>query len=374
MDTRSLISQGIQLERAGSGGAAKLLESQNSPDNHMNDSDGEVTEFASAYNSESTVDLTDQEAVERAINDDGSEAEATEGTEPKQEAASQDDSKRTVTVTDHKGKREITIDFNDKDKTVKAYQMAAGMRKFQQERDQAQQKLGSVEKDLTEYKTRFDKLEQIYREHGEDGLIRLLSDGKRNLDMVVQERASYAERRAKADPAELAQMDREELERRANSQVSKLEQRIKELEGNLTNTLTAAETQKMESVVHPAFDKFRFAGKLGSAEDEAMFDEMMWNRATKVFDSYREQGIALTPDLVEKEFKKQSVAMSRLVKTQVNDKVSKVIENKKDRAMETVQRQAVRGMTQSKEDKEARDMLVNGNISGFFKKFSGSKR
>ena len=87
----------------------------------------------------------------------------------------------------------------------------------------------------------------------------------------------------------------------------------------------------LESTVHPSFDRYRFADKLGDANTEAMFDEMLWNSALKRLEPYEEKGIPLTSDLVEKEFKAVSVALRKQINVQAEKKAAKAVAQRKRR-------------------------------------------
>lgn len=350
-----LITQAAQAERSGAGAESLVTDTPNNQPE-------EAAYAMVGDDTETSVDTSDQDVRSGEAAESGESAEAKKG-EPQQS----DSMKEEIEVTDQNGRRKITIDYADKEKTKKAYQLAAGMRKFQAERDQALKKLEPTEKELTAYKQRFELLETTWREKGFDGLVQLLTDGKQNEESWYKARKEREDRRAMASPAELERMDLEEAQHKKDAEIAALAKKMADLEQNVKTEREQAETAKLEATVHPAFDKYRFEGKLGSEADELLLDEMMWSRATKQFDEYKAQGVALTPELIEREFKRQNVALSKLIKQQAEDKASKVIERKKADATEHAQRRVKQGMSSSKEEKEARDMLANGDTMGFFR-------
>lgn len=274
--------------------------------------------------------------------------------------------REVITVTDHTGKKQISIDYSDKDKIKKAFQMAAGMRKFQAERDAEKAKVEATSKKLEEFQSRFQKLEAAWESGREDGVLRLLTGGK-GLDDIIKERTERAQRRAEADPATLARMDAEEAMQSKSAELARVEARVKELEGKLETNLTTVEQQKMEAMTHPVFDKYRFSGKMGDAETASDMDEMLWLKATRTLDSYSEQGINITPEIVEREFKRLHSIMSRAIKTQADEKVSEVIGTKKSNALSTAQTMVNKGLTSSSYGKKADEALASGDIKSFFR-------
>ena len=271
-----------------------------------------------------------------------------------------------VTVTDHTGKKQISIDYNDRAKIKKAFQLAAGMRKFQAERDAEKAKVESTTKQLSEFQARFQKLESAWEQGREDGVIRLLTGGK-GVDDIIAERSARQQKRDAADPAELARMDADEALSHKSVEMQKVEARVKELEAKLEQNLTTVEQQKMESMMHPTFDKYRFSGKSGDQETANDMDEMLWLKATKTLDSYADQGINITSDIVDREFKRLHSIMSRAIKTESDAKVSEVIGTKKSNALGTAQTMVNKSLSSNSYGKKADEALANGDIKSFFK-------
>jgi hypothetical protein len=128
-----------------------------------------------------------------------------------------------------------------------------------------------------------------------------------------------------------------------------------------------AELRSLESTVHPVFDRYRFADKLGDSDTEQMFDEMLWNAALKRLEPYEEKGLPITADLVEREFKSVSTALRKRINLQAEKKAAKAVEQKKREATENVQAAVSNGYRSSSAAKEAEDLIKSGNIAGLFK-------
>jgi hypothetical protein len=312
------------------------------------------------------ADTDDHIAVASEESQDDTVIDADARPEPQETKPSTSDDVETITVTDHKGKRQISIDYSDKAKIKKAFQLAAGMRKFQAERDAERTKAETSTKQLSEYQARFQKLEAAWESGREDGILRLLTGGK-GVDDIVAERAAKAQRRAEATPAELARMDAEEAISSKDSELQRVSNRVKELEGKLEQNLTTAEQQKMEAMTHPVFDKYRFSGKSGDKETARDMDEMLWLKATRTLDSYAEQGINITPAIVDQEFKRLHSIMSRAIKTEADAQVSNVITSKKSNALGTAQTMVNKSLSGNSYGKKADEALANGDIKSFFR-------
>lgn len=343
--TKSLISEAMSAVATGDNSAI-----------HADNGPGEIDDTAhSTYVAEAIPEEHEQDAQVQP-------EEVVE--QPKAEVTESDD---YVFVTDDKGRRKVKVDYNDKGKVKKAFELAAGMRKFQAERDKANTALETAKTELAEYQKRFAKLEEAWEQGKEDGIIRLLSGNQRSLDHVIQERNEYLKRRESADPAELARMDAEELARSKDSAIQKMEARLKEMEAKQEQNLVLAEQQKMEAMTYPAFDKFRFTGKVGDQEAATTLDEMMWTKATRAFDEYASQGVNITPEVVEREFKRLHGLLSRTIKQEAEKKVSSTIEQKKASALGMAQKQMTNAMTSKSYGQKAQDALNQGDIKSFFR-------
>ena len=287
-------------------------------------------------------------------------------TDPKAKQATPD--KEVITISDDKGRRKVTIDYSDRASIKKAFEMMHGARKWQAERD----RLASAEKDLSEkYKkvsTVMDALEEAYRNGGELGVIDVIS-GKpgASAEFIRRQvdRAKFLERASPEEKEQLAQKERlEHLEREHQRLRSEGEEREK----RISLEREAAELQNMESRVHPSFEKYRFEGKLGSAEDEDMFDEMLWNTALKRLKPYEEKGVEITKELVDQEFRTVASALRKRVGAAAEKKAAQVVDQKKREATENVQASTMNAYSKGGAAAEAQDMIKRGDFFSLFKK------
>ena len=275
--------------------------------------------------------------------------------------------KESIVVTDEKGKRRIEVDFNNKDQLKKYVQMAHGARKWQAERDQALNKAKEVESQYSSLKGNWDVLEQTYQQSGVEGLIDLLEGRQGAFSEWEKSRIDRHEALKKASPAEREAFELREREALRQREVERMRKENEDFKRSVQAEKETAELRSLEGTIHPTFDRYRFADKLGDRDTEQMFDEMLWQSALKRLEPYEEKGLPITADLVEREFKAVSTALRKRINVQAEKKAAKAVEQKKREATENVQAAVSNGYRSSPVAKEAEDLIKSGNISGLFK-------
>lgn len=246
-----------------------------------------------------------------------------------------------IIITDDSGRKKVTVDWKDREKLKKYVQMAAGMRKYQVERDKATSELSELKPKYTDLAQSWEAVESAFSSGGVRGLIDLLA-GPGGYDKHLQAELQRVQTRQTATPSELERMD---LEERLSTERKEREKLSRQVEDNLKKAQEKEEASSMkalESVVHPAFDKHRFAGKLGDAVVEAQLDQAVWDQAIKRLEQYPES-FELTSAVIEKEFREVSNAFRKIINKQSEQKVQKVIANKKVAAQEAAAAKVMRG-------------------------------
>lgn len=305
---------------------------------------GETIDAADISGTESIGDLMDK--VES-----GTE-ESTEGTETpsaldavtddSEEAAASSSDIEDVIVSDDSGRKKVKVDWNDREKLKKYVQMAAGMRKFQAERDRLNKELSDIQPKYQDLANSWQAIEDAFSSNGIKGLINLLGGDNEAYDRHIQAEFNRLKSRESASPSELERMD---LEERLSSERRERERLAKQVEDNLKKAQEKEETASMkalESIVHPAFDKHRFAGKLGDDVVEARLDQAVWDQALKRLEDYPDD-ISLTPGIVEKEFRDVANSFRKIINKQAEQKAQKVVTNKKVAAQEAAAAKAMSG-------------------------------
>lgn len=278
--------------------------------------------------------------------------------------------KETVVITDDKGKRKVEIDFNNREQLKKYVQMAHGARKWQAERDQTRQQLSEAQKEFSDLKETWNTLEAAFKSEGIEGVIDLLQGEKGSHQQWVQSKLERQQFLSKASPEQRRLLEQQErldkMEKEESRRQQEYETRIQRMEEHRE----ATEIKELESRIHPTFDKYRFADKFGDAQTEAMFDEMLWNSALKRLEPYEEQGMKITPELVDRQFREVATALRKRITAQADKKAAKAVEQRKREATENVQAVTKAGYVKGGVSKEAADLINKGDLAGVFKQWS----
>jgi len=207
------------------------------------------------------------------------------------------------------------------------------------------------------------KFEKAYGEGGVKGIRALveLLEGPEGLDKFVQEYSAEKDRWESMDPDERTNVIRQQEIESERSKVSKLEQEYKAKLDELTARQEQAEVKTLESKLHPAFDRYRFAGKLGDPVAEHRYDTAIWNQAMEALEQYPDN-VELTPAMIEKEFRNVAQAFGKVINKQVDSKVQKVIRKTKEDATRKAQATVSKTMqTSSAAEQFQRDVRSSGS-------------
>ncbi len=315
---------------------------------------GELSDEVDTEEDDSESDLTPEGESEEDIDSEG-EAES--------DSKVGEASLTKVAITDHKGRREIEVDFSDTEKMTKYVQMAALARKMQAERDSGNSKYTELETKHNELNDTWNKFEGAWGDGGREGIINLL-------DLINSEEGGYEgfisgefdrlRAREKASPDQLARMDLEERLEKESRERERLMRQMKEREESLAKDKELAEDKKLEATVVPAFQKYRFAGKLGDQVAEHKLDKAIWNEVIAELDELPE-GTPLTSSLVDQKFRETASFYRRLFKSEAKKSVSKSVKNKKKAASEQIATRAMQGMRPNKSAESVRDRIKSGD-------------
>ena len=248
-----------------------------------------------------------------------------------------------IIITDDSGKKKLKVDFSDREKLKKYVQEAAGMRKFQHERDQLTSKLKTLEPEHADLKKSWGAVEEAFTKHGIKGLVNLLANDQSGYDKHIQSEFARIKSREAASPNELERMDLQESlisERREREQLQK---RVEEDLRRSESAREEASMRSLESKIHPSFDRYRFAGKLGDEVVEARLDQAVWDQALKRLEEYPDH-VELTPSVIEKEFRDISSSFRKIITKQADVAAQKVVTSKKIAAQENAATAAMSSM------------------------------
>jgi hypothetical protein len=334
--------------------------------------DVESTVYGSSSPSKSSEEPTPSEGFEKSFTEsfmdgeEGSEASQSEGQQKDlpssldeivpENAEAKDANKdvEEIIISDESGRKKITVDWNDRTKLKKYVEMAAGMRKFQAERDRVKAELSKVQSESREYVDSWTAIETAYNKEGIKGLINLVTGEADGYDKLLQRELGKLKARETATPSELERMDLEEKFQREARERQKLQAQVEAQLKKATEEREQASLKSLESRVLPAFEKHRFAGKLGDAKVEDRLDKAIWRETLEVLENYPDH-VELTPSMIEKEFREASNTYRKLINKQAEEKTKQVIQKKKVAAQETAAVKAMSGMRSN----DARDAFKN---------------
>jgi hypothetical protein len=270
-----------------------------------------------------------------------------------------------VTLEDGR-KAKITADYSDRNKIKKAYEMAAGMRKFAAERDKERARVKELDSQMQELKGTWSKLETAYQSGGVEGLIDLL-EGKAGASKEYIAKRFEQERLKEAmPPAERARLEMEErleLDRRQRDANDRTRQQ--ELD-RVHARLAEADEKETRALVTPSFEKHRFKGKLGDPVAEHHFDQAVWMQALSNLEQLDEGD--LTPDAIDREFSRVSSAFARVAKQQATKATKQAVDTKKQEAKTQAAVLAMQGMnTPGNKEKDLTKRLWSGDSVGVLK-------
>jgi len=268
--------------------------------------------------------------------------------------------KEVITVTDENGRRrKIEVDYSNREAVKKAHLMAAGARKWQAERDQEKQAHSTTRQELEQRNKDWSVLEQAYKQ-GPDQLFDLLAGRRGAFQEHVNKHIQRAEYLKNASPQEIQALEARERAEQREREIQQIRKDNEEIRKQLNETKDHADLRALESNVNPVFDKYRFADKLGNADDEHMFDEMLWNSALKRLEPYEEKGL-LSQEIIDREFRSVASAIRKRISVQAEQKAGRVMQQKKQEATENVQAKVKSGYNQDGGTaQEARNLLNQG--------------
>lgn len=315
-----------------------------------------------------SIDATDETDVKGATDepaDDDARADA-ESAGDGDDGDAEEPDVETVTFKGPDGQKvKVEIDYADRAKIKKAYAAQAGMRKFQAERDAARSELSkSTEKykQFDEMKGMVDKLETAWKEGGEDGIIKLLSKGSRSLKQAAQELATHEAWLAKASPLEREAFERnqaaEKREAAAKEREEEHSRKLKELDDRAHQSDKAT----FESMLHPAFEEVRFAGKLGNVARELELDEAIWASVEAKIKRLPDD-VDVTPTVVKDLFRRTAKALNSTVDAKVKEKVSAAVDQRKKEATRSVQRTIKDSQQAGRQETSLRDAVRTGGVA-----------
>ncbi len=362
--TAELIAAGVAQASAGKSLDSNSIDS--GVDTSLSSATAELEDVTQSENStlEDLLPGSEDTQKDSSEQDQKAPAKASKSDKPAQETSQ----KEVITVTDESGrKRKVEVDYSDREATKKAHLLAAGARKWQAERDQAIQSSKAKEAEFGELKNNWNFLEGAYQKGGIEGLVDLLEGRSGAFKEHVKKQAEREAFIANATPQELKSLQEREAADQTRKELDKMRKENESFRKSMQEERDRAELGSAESQVYPVFNKHRFADTLGNADDEQMFDEMLWNTSMKRLEQYEEKKIPVTQEMISQEFARTAKALRARISVQAEKKASNVVEQKKREATENVQAKVMSGYKTGGNAQEARKLIDSGDLTSLLK-------
>jgi len=289
-------------------------------------------------------DLQDTEPsgteTEEVKSDDNSEPETE--IESSDDAESSDDghSVKEISVKGKDGKRRnIKVDFSDHERMTKYVQKAANAVRLQSERDALQAQVSK----LNESQDALSNLQSIVDTKGFEGLIDHLNSDQGGFSAWMEQKIARHEQRTHATEDELAKFEAEDKAADLQRRLDLFEKQQQEREERLNQESTKAELNRLQSEVNPIYFKYTFDGKLGDSVAEQRHNKAMFREVTNTLDELKEQGVKVTPKIIEREFRLYATPLLKGVNRKVRQNTKRVIDKKKTEATANAQQQVRKG-------------------------------
>ena len=267
-------------------------------------------------------------------------------------------------VTDETGRRRVRVDLNDQAALQRILPQAYGFRKMQAERDNLKKEVESARPKLKELEDNWNTLDRAFQDGGVEALVDLLGGKRGHYRELVNQEIQKANRMAGATESEREKMLLEERLSKMTRDNELREKRITEETARATKEREEAQLRSLESQVVPAFNKYRFAGKLGNEGQERAFDQAIWDQALRNLESLPETQ-QLNDAIIEAEFRKVSTAFNAAIGRKANQQARQVIDKTKQAAQTRVAAAATRNMGRPNSIQESMtNNIQKGGIAG----------
>lgn len=352
-----------------------------------------VDAFLSGGAGESAEEAVEEEATEEEPEaDPGEETEAEgEGAEGEEESAEESDEESSkklpryqeVRVNDGTGKRTIKVDFNDREQLIRYVQQAHGAMKMYRRAKDASSRAEQAESKLSTYEEkakRWDELEELFASEGEEAVIERIL--QKPIDALVEERLQTLRWLSdpKTTPEQKAEYYRQQAEKKAERAIARAKRKEEEIEARRAAAEQQAEIVRLQSMVNPIFEKYRFAGKLGNEAREHRMDTLLWNEMQRELDELRKSGVqSITPAIVAEVLRDLRDTFGGTIQEQAAKQVKKTADVRKAKAQRAAASAARRSATDlgtatAKSQQEFDPLDTDQLISAMYRSMSPRRR
>ena len=232
-------------------------------------------------------------------------------------------------------------------------------------------KYSTLEKEHAALKADMDKFEDIYANQGVEALIKTLGKAD-DLEKLIDAKIKHREYLSSLSPEEKYRLEMKQQIEMSQKKASEVESKYTKMMDELKAKEEAQTMRSLESKLHPAFDRYRFSGKLGDETVEHQLDETVWTQVTKRLQQYPDD-VELTQAIIDKEFRTVAQNLQKVIQVQAEKKVMKTVDKKKAEAANAAQLVAKKGISTSGEKERFTDSIKSGNLMGAFEAIASGK-
>lgn len=258
------------------------------------------------------------------------------------------------------GGRKMKIDWNDKESIKRQIQMAGGVSKLKSQHDAMLGQKKELEAKHSELSEIMNVLESTFQKQGAKGVINLLAGKDDAWDNQLKQEMARAKAYENATPDQRNYLELQEALEAERKEKASILADVKSQTERAKLDREAADRSSAEAAVHPVFEKYRFAGKLGDTAVEQQLDDAIWSKAVRNIQEVPEH--ELTQARIDKEFRSVAATFQKMFKDQGSKNAEKVLAKKKENATAAVGAAAVKGMAGVTGKGTVRERIASGDL------------
>lgn len=338
----------------------------------------DYSEFVASQESSATPEPEEREEKETGIEDEilsklnptseeANSDEETEETEGQEDASAESEDEATeskedaqvdyVYATGPKGRKKIKVDYSDKERIKRAYQKEVAADLYKVQRDSIKKENESL-KETAQF---FNKLDEAFVKSGPLGVIRSMKGGSEALEALIEEKIAEREAVAAMSPEEKRIWEKEQEAAHGNKEVERLRAQLEARDKADQERAEQAKVAEIEKLVTPAFERYRFQGKLNNEEHEYILDKMLWTQVEDELNDLPEE-IPLTQAMVDSTYRNTAAKIRKMMSLQADTKVKKIVDNKKAKALASAQVAAKSKIVKKSQSDKLAEALQTGDF------------
>lgn len=235
-----------------------------------------------------------------------------------------------VKVRGNRGEQEF--DLNPENEELKrTLSLGLGAGKWKQERDEARQEAARAKAELEALRSKSGRVDTVQalaqRGHYEQAVRKAIGDEA--YQKFVQTMAQEFDDYTSGDPERRSAIERSRLERAQRYKDEEAEERVKAATSRLEALESKIESDRLHSVGTKALQTHDFRGFVKDPDQAQALNQKLWRLAWSELEDSSEAGQPITDAMVAKVFADNAKVLQAGLTRQVEERVTKVVEQKK---------------------------------------------